>query len=165
LSILYSRSWLEKAHLIFYPKRGMSGRVLALDVGGRRIGLALSDPEGVLASGRGVYRRRNLEEDLEYLKRLIGEEGVEEIVLGLPQNMDGSLGEQAERALEFKRLLGKRMGLPVRLFDERLTTAEAERVLIEADLSRRRRKLVRDELAAVLILQGYLDRARAEKGT
>lgn len=142
----------------------MSGRVLALDLGGRRIGLALSDPEGVLASGRGVYRRRNLEEDLEYLKRLTGEEGVEEIVLGLPRNMDGSLGEQAERALKFKRLLGKRMGLPVRLFDERLTTAEAERVLIEADLSRRRRKLVRDELAAVLILQGYLDRARAEKG-
>jgi len=143
----------------------MSGRVLALDLGGRRIGLALSDSEGVLASGRGVYHRRNLEEDLGYLKRLIGEEGVEEIVLGLPRNMDGSLGEQVERALEFKRLLGKRMGLPVRLFDERLTTAEAERVLIEADLSRRRRKLVRDELAAVLILQGYLDRARAEKET
>ncbi|MFQ6033989.1 MAG: Holliday junction resolvase RuvX [Candidatus Bipolaricaulia bacterium] len=144
----------------------MGSRILALDLGERRIGLALSDPEGILASGRGVYRRRNLEEDLGYLERLIGEEGVEEIVLGLPRNMDGSLGEQAERALKFKRLLEERLGLPVRLFDERLTSAEAERVLIEADLSRRRRREVRDELAAVLILQGYLEysaQARRER--
>jgi len=143
----------------------MGGRILALDLGERRIGLAVSDPDLILASGRGVYLRRNLEDDLQYLKGLILEEDVKEIVLGLPRNMDGSLGEQAERALEFKRLLEERLDLPVVLFDERLTTAEAERVLLEADLSRRKRKEVRDELAAVLILQGYLDhRAQARRG-
>jgi putative Holliday junction resolvase len=138
----------------------MGSRILALDLGEKRIGLAVSDPEGILASGRGVYLRRTPEEDLEYLKWLVEEEDVGEIVLGLPRNMDGSLGGQAERVLEFKCLLEERLNLPVRLFDERLTTAEAERVLIEADLSRRRRREVRDELAAVLILQGYLDQAR-----
>jgi len=143
----------------------MGRRILALDLGEKRIGLAVSDPERVLASGRGVYQRRNLDDDLEYLKRLIAEEGIGELVLGLPQNMDGSLGPQAERALEFQRSLEERLNLPVQLFDERLTTAEAERVLLEADLSRRRRRLVRDELAAVLILQGYLDyRARMGEG-
>ena len=141
----------------------MGSRILALDLGERRIGLALSDPDLILASGRGVYLRRNPEEDLVYLERLVEEEDVGEIVLGLPRNMDGSLGKQAERALEFKALLEERLKRPVHLFDERLTSAEAERVLVEADLSRRRRREVRDELAAVLILQGYLDRARAKK--
>lgn len=138
---------------------------MALDLGEKRIGLAVSDPQRLLASGRGIYRRRGLEEDLEYLAKLVREEEVEEIVLGLPRNMDGSLGEQAKRALEFGHLLEERLGLKVEFFDERLTTAEAERVLLEVDLSRRRRKEVRDELAAVLILQGYLDyRARAGAG-
>lgn len=141
----------------------MGARVLALDLGEKRIGLAVSDPEGLLAGGRGVYSRRGLEEDLAYLERLVVEEGIGEIVLGLPRNMDGSLGEQAKRALEFKQLLEARLGLPVVLFDERLTTAEAERVLLEADLSRRRRKRLRDGLAAVLILQAYLDYRAQER--
>ena len=142
----------------------MGTRILAVDLGERRIGLALSDPQGLLASSRRVYLRRNIDEDLEYLRRLGEEEGIGEVVLGLPENMDGSLGEQAERALEFKRLLEERLGLPVALLDERLTTAEAERVLIEADLSRRKRKRLRDGLAAALILQAYLDqRARIRR--
>jgi putative Holliday junction resolvase len=135
----------------------MGSRVLALDLGEKRIGLAVSDPEGLLASGRGVYLRRGLEEDLAYLERLVAEEGIGEVVLGLPQKMDGSLGPEAQGVLNFKALLEERLKLPVALFDERLTTAEAERVLLEADLSRRKRKGVRDELAAVLILQGYLN--------
>jgi len=139
-------------------------RILAIDPGERRLGLAISDPEGVLASGLEVYQRRGLEEDLRYLQEVVEEWDVGEIVLGLPQNMDGSLGERAEEALEFKRLLEERLRLPVHLFDERLTTAEAERVLLEADLSRRRRKQLRDKLAAVLILQGYLDRRRRRRG-
>lgn len=142
----------------------MGSRILALDLGERRIGLAVSDPGLILASGRGVYLRRNLEEDLVYLEQLVEEEGVSEIVLGLPRNMDGALGEQAERALEFGHLLEEKLKKPVHLFDERLSTAEAERVLLEADLSRRKRGEHRDELAAVLILQGYLDRARAREG-
>lgn len=142
----------------------MGTRILAVDLGEQRIGLALSDPQGLLASSRRVYLRRNIDEDLEYLRRLGEEEGIGEVVLGLPEKMDGSLGEQAERALEFKRLLEERLGLPVALLDERLTTAEAERVLLEADLSRRRRKRLRDGLAAALILQAYLDqRARIRR--
>jgi putative Holliday junction resolvase len=135
----------------------MGSRVLALDLGERRIGLALSDPQGILAGSQRVYLRRNIEEDLEYLRRLVEEEGISEVVLGLPQNMDGSLGRAAEQVMEFQRLLKERLLLPVVLFDERLTTAEAERVLLEADLSRRRRRELRDGLAAVLILQAYLD--------
>lgn len=147
----------------------MGSRVLALDLGEKRIGLAVSDPEGLLASGRGVYLRRGLEEDLAYLERLVVEEGIKEVVLGLPQRLDGSLGPEAQAVLDFKALLEERLKLPVALFDERLTTAEAERVLLEANLSRKRRKGVRDELAAVLILQGYLNarlrlRAQIRKG-
>ncbi|MGQ9478256.1 MAG: Holliday junction resolvase RuvX [Candidatus Bipolaricaulia bacterium] len=146
----------------------MGSRILALDLGEKRIGLAVSDPEGRLASGRGIYLRRGLEEDLAYLQRLVAEEGISEVVLGLPQRLDGSLGPEAQAVREFKALLEERLHLPVALFDERLTTAEAERVLLEADLSRRKRKGLRDELAAVLILQGFLDSRvqvqREEKG-
>lgn len=146
-----------------YPRNDMGKRILAVDLGERRIGLAVSDPQAVLATGRGVYLRKDLLEDLGYLEKLIAEEDVGEIVLGLPQNMDGSFGERVQHTLEFKRLLEERLDLPVTLFDERLTTAEAERVLLEADLSRRKRKRVRDELAAVLILQGYLDSRRIKQ--
>jgi len=135
-------------------------KVLGLDLGERRIGLAISDETCTIASGLGVYTRRSLEEDLDYLRKLIEREGIERIVVGFPVNMDSSLGPKAQEAQEFKRHLEEALKIPVELFDERLTTQEAERVLIEADLSRSRRKRVRDQLAAVLILQGYLDRQR-----
>ncbi|MCR4404283.1 MAG: Holliday junction resolvase RuvX [Candidatus Acetothermia bacterium] len=141
----------------------MDRRILALDLGEKRLGLAVSDPEGLLAGSHWVYPRRNIDEDLEYLRRLVEEEGIGEIVLGLPENMDGSLGEQAKRALEFKRLLEARLGLPVALVDERLTTAEAERVLLEANLSRKKRRRLRDGLAAALILQAYLEHRARER--
>ncbi len=131
-------------------------RVLGIDFGEKRLGLALSDESHTLASPLMVYERRDLAQDIEFLKELIARYGITEIVLGLPLRMNGSVGEKAQHVLEFKRLLEEHLKLPVSTFDERLTTAEAERVLLQADLSRRKRKQKRDALAAVLILQGYL---------
>lgn len=139
-----------------------SGKVLGLDWGRVRWGWALSDPERTLASRSGVYTCQNPEEDLAFLERLIHEEGVAEIVLGVPYRMDGSLGPQARQALAFKETLEARFRLPVHLVDERLTSAEAERALLEGDVSRRRRKQRRDALAAVLILQSYLGRSKSK---
>lgn len=135
-------------------------RILGIDLGERRLGLAISDETHTLASSLEVYERRDLDADLSHIAALIIKEHISEIVLGLPTNMDGSLGPQAQRALEFKKLLEERLQLPVSTFDERLTTAEAERVLIEASVTRHKRKRIRDALAAVLILQSYLDSQR-----
>ena len=135
-------------------------RVMGLDVGARRIGIALSDETGTIAQGKGVYRRRTPDEDVGYLAEKAREWGVGRIVVGLPLNMDGTEGEEARRAREFAAALEEAVGIPVELWDERWTTAEAERVLVEADLSRRKRREVRDELAAVLILQSWLDAHR-----
>ena len=135
-------------------------RVMGLDVGGKRIGIALSDETGTIAQGKGVYRRRGLEEDLRFLAGKAREWGVERIVVGLPLNMDGTEGEGARGAREFAEALERVAKIPVELWDERLTTAEAERVLLEADLSRRKRREIRDQLAAVLILQSWLDARR-----
>lgn len=136
-------------------------KILALDLGERRIGLAISDETQTIARGLSVYTRGSLRDDLEYLKGVVQAEEVELIVLGLPVQMDGSFGPQAQKTLEFQRQLISELRLPVELFDERLTTAEAERVLIEADLRRQRRRHLRDQQAAVLILQGYLDQRKA----
>ena len=135
-------------------------RVLGLDVGDRRVGVAISDETGTVAQGRGVYPRRGMEEDLSHFAALCRREGVERVVVGLPLNMDGIEGEQARKAREFGEALARRTGLPVEYLDERLTTVEADRVLSQAGLSERRKRRVRDELAAVLILQAWLDRAR-----
>jgi len=136
-----------------------------LDLGEVRIGLAISDESGTIASGLDVYTRKSLDEDLEHLKALAQQYNIERIVLGLPLNMDGSLGVKAQGALEFKVRLEEALKIPVELVDERLSTQEAERVLLEADVSRRKRKRVRDQLAAVVILQGYLDRQRRSQIT
>ncbi|MCK4391388.1 Holliday junction resolvase RuvX, partial [Candidatus Bipolaricaulota bacterium] len=101
--------------------------------------------------------RRKLDQDLAFLAHLIEGREVKKIVLGLPLNMNGSLGEMAQEVLAFAEELGKKIDIPVDTFDERLSSAEAERVLIQADLSRKRRKTLKDSLAAVLILQGYLE--------
>ncbi len=135
-------------------------KILALDLGEKRIGLAISDETHTVARGLAVYTRRSWQSDLEYLKGVVQSEGVELIVVGLPVNMNGSPGPKAEETLQFQSQLREALKLPVELFDERLTTVEAERVLLEADLSRRKRKGIRDQLAAVLILQGFLDRRR-----
>ncbi len=122
------------------------------------MGLALSDESHTLARPLAVYERTDQKSDLKFLGELVAQYQISEIVLGLPLNMNGSVGPKAEQALEFKKLLEERLKLPVHVFDERLTTSEAERVLLQADLSRRKRKQKRDALAAVLILQGYLNR-------
>jgi len=132
-------------------------RILGIDYGRRRLGLALSDEGGILASPLDVYSRRKLDQDLAFLTHLIAEREVKKIVLGLPLNMNGSLGEMAQEVLAFAASLHEASSLPVDTFDERLTSVEAERVLVQANLSRKRRKAQSDSLAAVLILQGYLE--------
>jgi len=134
-------------------------RILGIDYGHKRLGLALSDEGETLASPLPVYQRRDTKEDRAFLAALIKEKQVRKIVVGLPRNMDGSLGEMANEVLAFVDAL-KKTHLPIDTFDERLSTAEAERVLIQADLSRKRRKTLRDSLSAVLILQGYLESKR-----
>jgi len=132
-------------------------RILGIDYGHKRLGLALSDEGETLASPLPVYQRRDTKEDHAFLAQLIEEREASRIVVGLPRNMDGSLGEMAKQVLAFVDALKEKVSLPVDTFDERLTTTEAERVLIQANLSRKRRKTLRDSLAAVLILQGYLE--------
>ena len=134
-------------------------RVLGIDYGRRRIGLALSDEEGILASPFPTYvRGRSEVRDIAALTSLIDKHGVTAVVVGLPLNMDGSRGEMAREVEEFADRIRQETALPVHLFDERFTSSEAERVLLEANLPRRRRKELRDSLSAVLILQGHLDR-------
>jgi putative Holliday junction resolvase len=132
-------------------------RILALDVGHKRIGLAVSDPLGFTAQGLGILERRGREADVARLVEVAREYQVQEILVGLPRHLDGRLGSQAGEVLELATALGGAMGVPVITWDERLSSREAERVLIAADLSRRRRRQVLDKMAAVLILQAYLD--------
>jgi len=132
-------------------------RIGGLDVGDRRIGVAISDEMGWTAQGVAVLKRTHLEADLEALRACLAPYAPTAIVVGLPKNMNGTLGPQAEKALAFAREAEVALGVPTVMWDERLTTVGAERVLLEADLSRARRRQVIDKVAAVLILQGYLD--------
>ncbi len=132
-------------------------RILALDVGTKRIGLAVSDPLGLTAQGLKVLDRQDPERDLNRLLEIAQDYRVKEILVGLPRHLDGRLGEQAEEILALARALGDALGVKVTTWDERLSTAEAERLLIAADLRRARRRRVVDQVAATLILQAYLD--------
>jgi putative Holliday junction resolvase len=132
-------------------------RILALDLGKKRIGLALSDPLGLTAQGLPTLARTNLREDLSALDRLAAEHQVALILMGHPLHMSGQEGRQAEYTRDFAERLGRRTGLPVRLWDERLTTVEAERVLKSSGISAAKRAGVVDRLAAVILLESYLD--------
>ncbi len=132
-------------------------RILALDVGSKRIGLAVSDPLGITAQGLEVLSRKNPQADLARLVEVARQWRVQQIVVGLPRHMDGRLGSSAPQILELVEVLQKTLGVEVVTWEERLTTVEAERVLLQADVSRKRRRQVVDQLAAVLILQNYLD--------
>ncbi len=132
-------------------------RIMGLDVGEKRIGIAISDPMGWTAQGHSVLQRSVLEADVKNIGQLCQDYEVEKIVVGLPLNMDGSIGPKVLEVQEFARSLETALAIEVAYWDERLTTKSAERVLIEADLSRRRRKQVIDKMAAVHILQAYLD--------
>jgi putative Holliday junction resolvase len=134
-------------------------RIAALDVGDARIGLAVSDELGLTAQGVGVVRRVGGRRDLEELARALAPYApLERLVVGLPVNMNGTEGPQAARVRAFAARAGEHLGVPVEFWDERLTTVAAERTLREADLSRRRRRQLVDQVAATLILQGYLAR-------
>lgn len=135
-------------------------RILGLDVGDKRIGVAVSDAFGWTAQAVKVINRDSLEKDVAELQKIIETYAVEEIVVGLPKNMDGSMGERAIRTTLYSEQLNEALQLPVVLWDERLSTVAATRTLLEADLSRHKRKQVIDKLAAVIILQGYLDLKR-----
>jgi putative pre-16S rRNA nuclease len=137
-----------------------SGRVLGLDVGSRRIGIAVSDPLGITAQGLETLQRRNKRHDLAALERVIREYAVREIVVGLPLRMSGAEGTQSEKMQVFGEELRKRFRLPVHLWDERLTSAEANRLLRETELSIEKRAKAVDRMAAVLILQGWMERCR-----
>ena len=137
-----------------------SGRILGLDVGARRIGISVSDPLGLTAQGVTTLHRRNRRYDLGEIRKLLQEYRVTEMVVGNPLRMSGSSGTQAEKMAGFAAQLQQTFSIPVHLWDERLTTAEAHRLLDETGISDHRRKEVIDKMAAVLILQSFLD-ARA----
>lgn len=132
-------------------------RIMGLDVGDRTIGVAASDPLGWTAQGIETIIRTNIKKDLQRLEELVKNYEVEKFVVGLPKNMNGSIGPQGEKVMEFAERLKKRFNLDIVMWDERLTTVAAEKQLIQADVSRKKRKEVIDKMAAVYILQGYLD--------
>jgi len=138
--------------------RMSEGKVLGIDWGSKRIGIAISDEGRTVAFGRQTYHRENLEEDVNFIRDLVSKEDVGLIVIGMPYHMSGESGELVEIVEDFKQTLQEKISIPVETMDERLTSSEAERVMLESDLSREYRKRHRDKLAATLILQRYLDK-------
>ena len=141
-------------------------RVLGLDYGSKTVGVAVSDPLGLTAQGvETVWRKQEnkLRRTLARIEEIISEYQVTEIVLGYPKNMNNTVGERAEKSLEFKEMLEKRTGLPVIMWDERLTTMAADRTLGETGVHKEDRKQYLDQVAAVFILQGYLDSVAHKK--
>lgn len=132
-------------------------RILGLDIGTKTIGVAISDPLGWTAQGITTIRRKNYTNDMEAIKKICNEYSVETIVAGMPKNMNGTIGPSGEMVIEFCERLKEVVNIDIEFWDERLTTVAAERSLIEGDVSRKKRKKVIDMLAAVIILQGYLD--------
>ena len=138
-------------------------RIMALDVGSRTIGIACSDALLMTAQGIETIRRTSLENDFNRVRELISEYEVHELVVGMPKNMNGTKGDRAEKTEDFVEKMKAVIDLPVTFWDERLSTVMAERQLIAADVSRKKRKGVIDKMAAVVILQGYLDRLQFSK--
>lgn len=141
-------------------------RIMGLDFGSKTVGVAISDPLFITAQGIEIIRRKDenkLRKTLARIEELIIQYEVEEIVLGFPKNMNDTIGERAQLSLEFKDKLGRRTGLPVTMWDERLTTVAADRAMMEARIRREDRKEYVDKIAAVFILQGYLDYRAVER--
>jgi len=134
-------------------------RVLGLDLGSKTLGLSISDVDGIIATSFSVIRHNEEYERLvTEVKKIVEEKNVSKIVLGLPKNMNGSIGEKGELSYKFKKMLEDNIKLPVELIDERLTTVQANNMLIKNDTSRKKRKKVVDSVAATIILQSYLDK-------
>jgi len=138
-------------------------KTLGLDVGDSKIGVAISDGLGYTAQGMMTFRRRSLTRDVRFLQRLITEHDVDEIVVGLPLKMNGTLSSQTNKILAFCDVLRKRLNVPIRTWDERLTTVQAIKVLKRGHIRRKKRAPLIDKVAAVIILQGYLDHKSLEK--
>ena len=135
-------------------------RILGLDVGEKRIGVAVSDESGTIAHPLTVITRDGLGKDLRKIEEIVQEYAPVEIVMGMPLNMNGTIGESARKVLSFKDFLEEQLPVSVETWDERLTTVSSEKVLLEGDLSRKKRKKVIDKVAATLLLQSYLDSRR-----
>ena len=143
-------------------------RIMGLDYGSKTVGVAVSDPLGLTAQGLEIVRRKSenkLRQTLARIEEIAKEYGVEKIVLGFPKHMNNDIGERAEKSLEFKEMLERRTGLPVVMWDERLTTVEADRTMMETGIRRENRKEYVDMIAAVFILQGYLDYLSNQQAT
>ena len=138
----------------------LDGRIMGLDIGDKTIGVAVSDLMGLTAQGVTTIKRVGKKKDIEEIKKIIAERQVNKIVSGLPKNMNGTVGTQGEKVQKFCELLKEETNLPIEFWDERLSTVAAERSLIEGNVRRENRKKVIDMLAAVIILQGYLDLQR-----
>lgn len=132
-------------------------RILALDLGEKRIGVAVSDALKITAQGLETYERKSPKADYAHIAEIIKDRAVTKVVLGMPRNMNGTYGPASEKVKEFAQGLGKVIDTPIQFWDERLSTVAAQRTLIDADVSRKKRKNVVDKMAAVIILQGYLD--------
>ena len=132
-------------------------RILGLDVGSKTIGVAVSDPLGFTAQGLTTIKRTNKEKDIEEVKKFCDEYNVEVIVIGLPKNMNGTIGPSGEITMAFGELIKQKLNIEIKFWDERLTTVAAHKAMLEADLSRNKRKKLVDKIASTYILQGYLD--------
>lgn len=132
-------------------------RILGLDVGSKTIGVAVSDPLGFTAQGLTTIRRTNKEEDIKEIKKFCDNYEVKTILIGLPKNMNGTIGPSGEIIMSFGKLIEEKLGVEIKFWDERLTTVAAHKAMLEADLSRNKRKKIVDKVASTYILQGYLD--------
>jgi len=132
-------------------------RIMGIDYGEKRFGIALSDPLGITAQGLPTVERTSIQEDIKKIINIIQEKEVQEIVVGLPKHLNNTLGDKAKEVLNFIDTLKKHINIPIKPFDERFSTVRANRAMLEGDLSRKKRKERVDMIAAQLILQGYLD--------
>ena len=138
-------------------------RILGLDVGSKTIGVAVSDPLGFTAQGLTTIRRTKKEQDIQEIKKFCDEYDVKVIVIGLPKNMNGTIGPSGEITMAFGKLIEEELKIEIKFWDERLTTVAAHKAMIEADLSRKKRKQIVDKIASTYILQGYLDMISNQK--
>lgn len=137
---------------------------MALDVGNKRIGVALSDELQILAQPLYTIHRKGIERDIEEIVKIINDNNVEEVIVGLPKNMDGTTGFQGEKTIKFAEILKQSTDRPVIMWDERMTTISARRIMIENDVKQKDKKNLVDTIAAVVILETYLSRKNMERG-
>ncbi len=137
-------------------------RLMALDVGKKRIGIAVSDPLWITAQGLDTYLRKSLDEDIEHYRQLIKTHEVGKLIIGLPKRLNGELGQAAEEIMTYANAIQDALGIDVVMFDERMTSAAANRILIDSDVKRKKRKQAVDRMAAMIILQDYMESHKHE---